>query len=138
MTTERRLRSDVFLMFGTKAVVMALNVITSAIVARALGPGGRGSVAVALSITMLLVQFGTLGMTTANPYFVAQDRAARGRLVANSLALAVGVGALLIGVGFFLKGVAPTVARGLDWTQVALALAAIPVTLAVQFLRSIL
>ena len=138
MTSERRLRSDVFLMFATKAIVMVLNIVTSVIVARALGPSGRGSVAAALALTMLLVQFGTLGMTTANTYFVAQDRQARGRIVSNSLAFAFGGGALLMGVGIVLKALAPSVARGLDWTELTLAVVAVPVMLSVLVLRAIL
>src|SRR3954452_4126395 len=99
MAGERRLRSDVFLMFGTKALVTVLNIGSSIVVARVLGPSGRGTVAVAIALTMLLVQFGTLGMTSANPYFVAQDADRRGRLVTNSLLLSLGIGVVLVLVG---------------------------------------
>src|SRR6266550_4220894 len=84
MSSERRLRSDVFLMFGSKVIVTVLNVAASIIVARALGPTGRGTVAVAIALTMLLVQLGTFGLTSGNPYFAAKDPGARGAIVANS------------------------------------------------------
>src|SRR5213593_2920189 len=99
MAPERRLRSDVFLMFATKAGGIVLGVVTSVIVARALGVDGRGTVAVALAFTRLLVQLGTFGMTNANPYYAAKDREARGRLASNSLLLALVVGGALFAIG---------------------------------------
>ena len=68
-------------MLGAKATAMGLNVVGTVIMARALGVEGRGAVAVAFSLTLLIVQFGTLGMVTANPYFVARDADARIRIV---------------------------------------------------------
>ena len=138
MASERRLRSDVFMMFGTKALVTVLNIASSIIVARVLGPEGRGSVAVALALTMLLVQLGTFGLTTANPYFTAQDPGSRRRIISNSLVLSAGIGALLIAVGIGLKLGVPSIVKGLTWTQLILALAAIPTMLAALFLHSVL
>lgn len=138
MASERRLRSDVFLMFGSRTLVMILNVGSSIVVARALGPTGRGEVAVGIALAALLVQFGTLGLTTANPYFVAQDPTTRGRLLANSVVLSLVLGALLIGVGIALKSVVPSAVHGLTWPQTLLAMSAIPVMLASMFLQSLL
>jgi O-antigen/teichoic acid export membrane protein len=135
---ERRLRSDVFLTFGTRVASLGLNFASSVIVARSLGAGGRGSVAVAYTLTLLLVQFGTFGLATANPYFAAQKRHQRGRIVSNSLWLAAGLGAVLIVAGIGVKLVFPTLLAGLTWTQIAIALAGIPAALASLFLQSIL
>jgi O-antigen/teichoic acid export membrane protein len=137
-TGERRLRSDVFLTFGSRVLALGLNFASSVIVARSLGAGGRGSVAVAYTLALLLVQFGTFGLATANPYFAAQRRHERGRIVTNSLWLAVGLGALLILTGIAVKGVFPTLVAGLTWSQIAIALAGIPAALASLFLQSIL
>jgi O-antigen/teichoic acid export membrane protein len=135
---ERRLRTDVLLMLGAKAAAMVLNVVSTVIVARALGVEGRGAVAVAFSLTLLLVQFGTLGMVTANPYFAARDAAARARIAANSIWLALAVGALGIVGGVVIKVVAPSVTQGLGWAELLVAVAGIPAALAALFLQSIL
>jgi O-antigen/teichoic acid export membrane protein len=137
-TGERRLRSDVFLTFGSRVVALALNFASSVIIARSLGAGGRGSVAVAYTLALLLIQFGTFGLATANPYFAAQRSHERGRIVSNSLWLAAGLGAILIIAGIGVKLVFPTLVAGLTWTQLAIALAGIPAALASLFLQSIL
>lgn len=136
--SEQRLRTDVFLMVAAKFGVLALNIAGSVIVARALGTEGRGLLAVAFSFSLILIQFGTFGVLTANPYFAAREPASRARIVTNSLWLAVGLGVLLIGVGAGVKVVAPDVVRGLSWLQLLIALAGVPLALANQFLHSIL
>src|SRR5436853_3085377 len=134
----RRLRTDVFMMIGSKFGALALNVIGSVIVARALGTSGRGVLAVGYSLALILIQVGTFGVLTANPYFAAREPESRARIVTNSLWLAVVLGALLIGAGAALREIAPHVTRGLTWAQLLIALAGIPLSLANQFLHSIL
>jgi O-antigen/teichoic acid export membrane protein len=115
-----------------------LNFASSVIIARALGASGRGSVAVAFTLTLLLVQFGTFGLATANPYFAAQRRSALARIVGNSLWLSAGLGAALILVGIGVKLTFPGLVSGLTWVQLAIALAGIPTALCALFLQSVL
>jgi O-antigen/teichoic acid export membrane protein len=134
----RRLRTDVFLTFSGKAVVLVMSLVTSVIVARALGPSGRGTLAVAFALTMTLVQLGSFGFSTANPYFVARDPANQARVVANSLwiSAALGTGLILTGIG--IKIWAPSVIAGLNWLELSIALSAVPASLATLFLQSVL
>ena len=125
-------------MLGAKAAAMVLNIVGTVVIARALGVEGRGAVAVAFSLTLLLVQFGTVGMVTANPYFAARDASARAQIVANSLWLAVVFGGLGILAGVVVKVVAPSVTQGLGWPELLVALVGIPAALVAQFLQSIL
>ena len=133
-----RLRRDVILTFGGKIATLVLGLAIAVVIARQLGPDGQGIFAVAYSLTLLLVQFGGLGLTTANPYFAAREPALRPRLVANSLWLAGVLGALLVAVGLLLKVVAPGVVEGLDWTILAVTLAGVPASMAGVLLQSIL
>lgn len=135
---RRTLRADVVLMLTTRVGVLLLGVATTVLVARSLGPSGRGTVAVALSFTMLLVQFGTLGLSTANPFFTATSPADRARIVSNSVWLALAVGALLVAVGLGVRLWLPVVVRGVELTEMAVALAAIPAALAAVFFQSVL
>jgi O-antigen/teichoic acid export membrane protein len=135
---ERRLRSDVFLTLGARVTALLINFASSVIIARALGAGGRGSVAVAYTLSLVLVQFGTFGLATANPYFAAQKRVALARIVTNSVWFAGTLGAALILAGVGVKLVFPTLLAGLTWTQLAIALAGIPAALLSLFLQSIL
>jgi O-antigen/teichoic acid export membrane protein len=134
----RRLRTDVLLMLGAKAAAMVLNVVSTVIIARALGVEGRGAVAVAFSLTLLIVQFGTLGMVTANPYFAARDAVARARIAANSIWIAVAVGGLGIAAGVLIKLLVPSLTQGLGWAELLIAVAGVPFALASLFLQSVL
>lgn len=134
----RRLRTDVFLMIAAKVGVLMLHVVSSVVVARALGVDGRGLLAVAFSLTLILVQVGTFGVLTANPYFAAREPDSVGRLVTNSLWLSAFVGVLLVGAGVVVRVVAPEVVEGLGWTPLLIALAGVPFSLSNQFLHSIL
>jgi O-antigen/teichoic acid export membrane protein len=135
---SRRLRTDVALMLGAKGAAMVLNILATVIVARALGVGGRGAFAVAFSLTMLLVQFGTFGMVTANPYFVARDPEARARVVANTLWLAAVLGALGVAAGALIRVAIPSLTQGLSWAELLVAVAGVPAALAASFLQSVL
>jgi O-antigen/teichoic acid export membrane protein len=133
-----RLRTDVFLTFGGKAATLLLGLATAVVIARELGPAGQGLFAVAYSLTLMLVQFGGLGLTAANPYFVARDHSAIPRVVANSLWFAAALGVLLISIGVALKALVPDAVEGLDWAPLIVALAGVPAGLAALFLQSVL
>ena len=137
-TPPRRLRSDILLMGVNKAVVLGVGVASSIIIARALGPSGRGSLAVAVALTAILVQLGSLGFQTANPYFVTQPGVSARTLVINSLWLAAGLGLVTGTLAVALKLLAPATVAGLSWSEVLIAAATVPVMLAMLFLQSIL
>jgi len=81
--------------YATRIVLMGFGLATTVIVARILGPEGRGLYAVGAATGMLGVQFGNLGMHTANVYHVARDPALLDRLAGNSIAVSFGVGGML-------------------------------------------
>ena len=133
-----RLRTDVFLTFGGKAATLVLGLAMATVIARQLGTSGQGIFAVAYSLTLLLVQVGGLGITAANPYFVARESSSLPRIVGNSIWLAVVLGLLLAAAGAALKLAAPGAIAGLGWTPLLITLAAVPGALAALFLQSIL
>ena len=135
---RRRLSSDVALTLGAKVAVLLVGTLSTVVVARALGPAGRGTVAVAYAMTLMLVQFGSLGLVAANPYFTAREPEARGRIVANSIWLALGLGAVLVAVGLAVKAWLPGLVEGVGTAELAVALAGVPAALAMFFLQSVL
>lgn len=138
VVAPRRLRSDVALMLLNKAVVLGVGVVSSIIIARSLGAAGRGSLAVAVALTAILVQLGSLGFQTANSYFVAQRGASPGGLVVNSLWLAFAAGSALATVAVGLKLLTPSAVAGLTWLALLIAAGTVPLMLAMVFLQSIL
>jgi O-antigen/teichoic acid export membrane protein len=133
-----RLRTDVFVTFGGKGATLVLGLLMVVLVARELGPSRQGLFAVAYSLTLILVQLGGLGLTSANPYFAAREPELRGRIVANSLWLAAGIGALLVLGGVALRAFAPGALEGLGWEPLAVTLAGVPAALAALLLQSVL
>jgi O-antigen/teichoic acid export membrane protein len=129
---------DVVFTLGNKVGVLLLNVAGTIVVARTLGPAGRGAVAVAFSFTLLLIQFGSLGLQSANPYFAARDPGRIEAILRNSLWLALGLGGLLAVAGLAVWALFPAVLRGLDALEIVVVLIGVPAALANQLLQSIL
>lgn len=81
--------------FATRVAGLALGLITSMIVARILGPDGRGLYAMAGTVAGTATQFGNLGLHAFNTYRVASDPDSIPALLGNSVAVVVGVGGVL-------------------------------------------
>jgi enterobacterial common antigen flippase len=135
---RRPLTHDVLLTFGAKVAIVVLNVVATVIVARALGPAGRGAVAVAFSLTLLLIQFGSLGLQSSNAYFAARDPAQISRILTNTLWAIVGVGLVLVVIALGIEAIFPAAVRGLDSLEIAVVALGLPAALATQLFQSIL
>jgi O-antigen/teichoic acid export membrane protein len=116
---------------------MGLALATTVLVSRALGPAGRGYFAVAVATGALGVQFGTLGLHTANAYFVAKQPNSLSALAGNSLAVSACLGGfimLALWVLFYFSPNLLTIHGPLLW----LALAWIPCGLAYTLTQNLL
>jgi O-antigen/teichoic acid export membrane protein len=136
--SSRALTFDVAVTMGSKFAVMFLQIGGTVLIARQLGPGGRGAVAVALALLLVMQQLGSLGLASANPYYGLRDRSAVGSITANSLAIGALAGALLAFVCLLIKLVVPVVVRGLSWADVAIVAVGLPAALVFLYLQSIL
>lgn len=81
--------------FGTRFFLIIVGTGTGIVIARALGPEGRGTLAVMVSISTIGMQFGNLGLHAANTYHVAKDGSLLGTLLGNSLLAAAVLGGLV-------------------------------------------
>jgi O-antigen/teichoic acid export membrane protein len=114
---------------GTLAarVLMAANSLaTGVVVARTLGAEGLGALAVLNVSVAYAVQIGSLGLPSANTYFIAQDRRRLAPAAANSLAFGVAGGLALALLTVALAARSPRLFEGLPVSLVALAAAAVP------------
>lgn len=123
--------------FGTRFLLILIGVVSSVLVARVLGPEGRGLFALAGAVGAIGIQFGNLGIQASNTYYVAQNTKLLPQLLANSLLVGLGVG----GVGAYLvwgifqlwPDIAPV-----QGSLMVLALAWIPLGLVYLFLQNLL
>jgi O-antigen/teichoic acid export membrane protein len=81
--------------YATRILISIAGLVTTVMVARLLGPEGRGIYAVAMTTGLLGVQFGNLGLHTANVYLVAQRPDSLRSLTRNSVAISFGFGGLI-------------------------------------------
>jgi O-antigen/teichoic acid export membrane protein len=82
----------------TRVLLIGLGIVSSVIVARTLGPEGRGFYAIAISLGGLGVQFGNLGLHASNTYYVAKKPDLLPTLISNSIAVSFligGIGSIL-------------------------------------------
>jgi O-antigen/teichoic acid export membrane protein len=130
------LRRNVLETYGTRVLVLVVTFLTAVVIARELGPSGRGLYAVAATLGAIGAQFGNLGLHASNIYYVAKDRGLLPALIGNTLAVVVVTCfvAALSGIGFaFWPNVSPL--RG---TLLLLALASVPVGLAYLLTQGLL
>jgi len=115
-----------------------LDGIASVIVARSVGPTGKGILAVLNVIAGLAMQMGNLGFHAATTHFAAREPEALGRIAWTSLALAPAIGTLLtLGFGavvFAFPALVPHVPSGL----LLITLATIPPAFTLLFFQNIL
>lgn len=125
------------MMLANKGGVLVLTAASSAMTARALGPSGRGILAVSLGLTLILVQFGHLGISSANTYFAAREPGEVSAMVTNAIWLSLGVGVALMGAGYLVRIGIPALLRGVNGTELTLAMLAIPISMGMSFMQGL-
>lgn len=135
---RRSLSLDSLLTAACKLAVGGMNFVAAVVVAREFGPSGRGAVAVGLTLVLILMQFGNVGLVTANPYFAARNPRRVQSLIANTLAWSVLVGGLLGAALLAFRALAPQAIGGASLALVAVSAAAVPWGLASVLLQSLL
>jgi O-antigen/teichoic acid export membrane protein len=130
------LRRNVLETYGTRILVIFVTFATAIVIARELGPTGRGLYAVAATLGAIGAQFGNFGLHASNIYFVAKDRTHLPALIGNTLAVVVlsCLVAALSGILFvYWPSLSPV--RG---TLLLLALAFVPISLAYLLVQGLL
>jgi O-antigen/teichoic acid export membrane protein len=123
--------------FGTNLGVAMLSLVNVLVVARALGPTGRGDVALVTTIANLAHYAATFGVNEANVNTGSREPELRPGLATNSVLLSAVFGGLAAGVVVLLVTLVPAagghVSRPLLWTAVA----TIPVLVLGRLLRGV-
>lgn len=123
--------------FLTSVAVQGLNVVTGILLARALGPGGRGQLTAVLLWPFVLAAIGSIGITESVTYYAARGTPA-GRLVGTVGAVAVLQSAVLVGIGFLLIPKVLSGQTASTVTSARLFLAVIPLNLLILYLMGVL
>jgi enterobacterial common antigen flippase len=122
--------------FATKGLAAAIGLISSIIVARALGPEGRGAFIAAGTLASVGVQIANLGLHSANTYWLARDIKVLPTIVANSAAVSLMAGGTVVLI--FGLGSAAGLLADLELPLLGLALLSIPIGVAYSLLLPVL
>ena len=122
---------------ATRFTLLGIGLATTVLIARALGPEGRGTYAIAVAMTALAVQFGNIGLHASNTWVLARDKTALGSVIANSVWASLTLGILLAAVFIFLSFLMPGL-FGLPLPVLAIAVVGIPVGLAYLLSQNLL
>lgn len=88
---------NIAITFSSQILIFALAFIASIILARALGPTGRGIYALIILVPAVMLKFGSLGIEAANVYFTGSKQYEVKDIISNSL-----ISALLLGLTLML------------------------------------
>lgn len=123
---------------STKVLSMFLGTVSSVILARTLGPAGRGQLALYVLIPGLLINLGSLGVHEATIYYLGGKRYGLDQVFSSNLFLALGLGIIYLITAIFMSRTFfwpwPAASGSLLW----LALSMIPLGLLQLYLRDIL
>jgi O-antigen/teichoic acid export membrane protein len=131
---------DTALTLVARVIGLGLALLSSVIIARALGPEGTGVYTLAILFPLLILTFANLGLGPATVYYVAQDKYSLREVFGNSIVMSsiIGVVASLLGlvlVIFFRGWIFPDVPR----SYLVLALILVPANLfSQQYVNQIL
>lgn len=137
ITPDLQLASGGLLNLLSQFVGLGTSFLIGVLVARLLGPQGRGELSVLMQVPAVLIIVLGLGISTANTYFVSTGKTPAGLALGNSLALAIP--AAVVGVPLailFLLGPL-SVLPGLPVRAVAFAAVAVPLGLLASWLAGV-
>lgn len=94
--------------FFNKILLLVIGLITSIIIARFLGPDGRGILATATLFLGLGVQFGNIGLHSTNTHLAAKNKQNASVLFGNSLMVGLILGVIIMILFVFLNNIFPS------------------------------
>lgn len=124
--------------FGTNAAAVGCALLNVLVVARALGPAGRGQVAFIIVVYVLVTGIASCGIEEANANIGATRGELRGTLLANALLAATALGAVAGAIVALLMAAVPGARGGAALSLLLVVLATVPIGLLQEYLKFLL
>ena len=137
IASERRPRRGNSSLVAT-ALIQLLNVVTGIILARTLGPSGRGELAAVVLWPTMLWTVGNLGVVDSVTFHSARRTAPQRSIVSTSLAIALVQSAVLVAIGLVLVPLVLAKQEASVVRDCMIFLASIPTSLVTLYLASVL
>ena len=130
---------DTLITFSTQIITVVLGIAVAIVIARVLGPEGKGAYSLIILIPGLLALVGNLGIGIANTYFGGSRKHDWAKLASNSLISALAMGILVVAAFlayFFIFN--PSFLKEVEPQCVLLATLVVPLSLLTMYFRAIL
>ena len=136
---KKKFVRDTTITFGSRLFSLLVGIGTSVVLARALGPQGRGTYALAMLLPNMIVTFGNFGVGPATVYYVARGKISREIILGNNILLSLILSAFGILAGvcviiFFHQNLF----KGVAVSLLILSLALVPLNFFLSFVKYIL
>lgn len=95
LVREKSFKRDAFYTFMTSMGIVGLNFLFSVLVARMLGPTGKGAISLIVLVAALLAMFGNMGISMANIYHIGKSKYPLSSVVGNSFFFSLSMGGVL-------------------------------------------
>jgi len=123
---------------GSRIIVLFLSLLIGIIVARTLGPSGKGLLAVIAMIGTVVFQLGNLGIGTFNIYAISNKSIERKDIIGNSFWLGLIIGAICFLIVLIFAFSFPVIFRNIPRSYLLIYLLSLPFVFWSNFFRSIL
>ena len=135
------LQHNIFITISARTVLLVLSLVSSVLMARCLGPEGRGVFALVLILPELARIFGLLGIDEAIAVYSGLEPSNRPYLVWQSVIVAgiIGTAIAVAGIGFLVLGAPgfPTLVQGPLWLYL-LPFVSLPAAMLIEYWQAIL
>lgn len=135
--TEPRLGSGTAYGLISQLLGIGTSFVMGILVARLLGPDGKGMLSVVMQVIGIAAIVFNLGVSGANVYFLAKERIAPGIVVGNSLLLALVCGAVAVPFVYVLLVGPLAVVDGVTLFAVVVAMVSVPLSLLASWLSGV-
>jgi len=130
---------DTLLIFSTKIIIIILGLVIAIIIAKVLGPSGKGSYTLIILIPTLLLILGNLGISTSNVYLGGKKKYNWVDITSNSLISALGLGIILtIAFLIYFLNFPPSFLKDIDPQCILLATLVLPFSFLTMYFNHIL
>lgn len=125
--------------FASQGIAIALSMVINVVVARALGPSGKGAFSLIVLIPSLLVLVASLGIWIANLYYVGNNKYKLADIASNSTILGILFGSLIafVFLGYYFM-FSPSYLRGIPSQCIILSVSTVPLGLLTMYFAYIL
>jgi O-antigen/teichoic acid export membrane protein len=130
---------NTILTFSTQIITVILGLVSSIIIARILGPEGRGAYSLLILVPTMLSTIGNLGIGIANVYYGGKGKYKWSTLASNSISAALSLG-LLLTVSFlvYYYSFHPVFFKNIDPKLLTVIVFTIPFSLIINYFQQIL